>query len=67
MFVICASDFGVNVRSAGCSPATATAAAVASPAITSPSASHSERRGSAGRDALHDSSFVDSYSRLTFP
>src|SRR5580765_6775559 len=45
MFVIFASDVGVNVRSAGLSPAKAAAAAVAATASTSTSPSHSERRG----------------------
>src|SRR5580765_4955917 len=44
MFVICASVFGVNVRSAGWRPAMATATAVVSPAITITSPSQSARR-----------------------
>jgi hypothetical protein len=58
MFCICFSVCGVNVRSAGWSPATATAAAVATPAITTPSPSHSLRRGCPKR--FIEPSFVDS-------
>ena len=47
-----------DVRSAGCRPATATAAAVANPAIASPIASRSERRGVARR--FMGTSFVES-------